>query len=67
MGQTGTDDEDLDMLLPDELPDEQAEAVEEIGRLGGGGQGGLDWQCTGRGDAVEGGVYVPQADVYVRW
>jgi hypothetical protein len=61
MEQAATDNEDVS--LPDELPDEQVEAVEEIGRLVGGVQVGLDWQCTGRGNAVEGGVYALQADV----
>ena len=56
-----TDDEDDS--LPDEVPEGQIEAVEEIGRLVDGVQVGSDWRCIGMGAAVEGGRYAPQADV----
>ena len=57
MENVATDDEDLS------LPDEQTEAVEEIGRMVDGMQVGSDWRCVGMGDPVEGGVYTQQADV----
>ena len=60
MEQNTTDDEDE--FFPDGH-DEHEQAVEEVRRIIDGVQVGADWRCVGRGEAVVGGVYAPQADV----